>query len=485
MGSSVDSKNANRLKNIKLVGTLADGEGWSYDSASETMIPASGAGGDSIYTADGTLTGAREVTANTSLTFKSTTTTGGLSKHVNVRSANYSSSLFQNLRFQATDWSTATPFRVTGRATAIYNETNDFNGTNGALVLGTVAPGSGVYFGVGDKDSTASIKAIINSAGLYVNGRHYVDGGLTTLKGSGSTSGTTALLVQNSLGTDLLEVKDDGTILGAFPVGAGSGTDSFQTNGVGSNASALYAIALGFSASASGGNGIAIGNQSIGGANGIGIGALASSSGAQSVAIGTGSSCAALEGVALGRNSNVVASATYGVALGFSSVSSGGNGIAIGNQSIGGANGIGIGGQAQSASDGISIGTLANSSATKGISFGFNMKSTADYALMFGGSTAAKTNATTNSVEFNFNEATSTIRLAKSADSWINTSANFGFGLTTPTAKLDIAANTASEGQLRLRTGVAPTTPNDGEIWFDGTDLKMRVGGVTKTFTLV
>ena len=42
-------------------------------------------------------------------------------------------------------------------------------------------------------------------------------GGKTTFKGSGSTSATTALLVENSLGIDLLEVKDDGTILGNLP----------------------------------------------------------------------------------------------------------------------------------------------------------------------------------------------------------------------------------------------------------------------------
>jgi hypothetical protein len=29
-----------------------------------------------------------------------------------------------------------------------------------------------------------------------------------------------------------------------------------------------------------------------------------------------------------------------------------------------------------------------------------------------------------------------------------------------------------------------PTSPNDGDIWFDGTNLKMRIGGVTRKFTL-
>lgn len=59
-----------------------------------------------------------------------------------------------------------------------------------------------------------------------------------------------------------------------------------------------------------------------------------------------------------------------------------------------------------------------------------------------------------------------------------------GFG-TAPTAVADIAASTTARASLRIRSGIAPTTPNDGDIWFDGTDFKCRVGGVTKTFTLV
>ena len=52
------------------------------------------------------------------------------------------------------------------------------------------------------------------------------------VKGSGSTSGTTALLLENSLGTDLFEVKNDGQLIGAFPVQVGdSGTDSRKTWG--------------------------------------------------------------------------------------------------------------------------------------------------------------------------------------------------------------------------------------------------------------
>lgn len=45
MGSSVDNKNANRIKGVKYVGTLADGEVWEFDSGSNSMIPGSTGGG--------------------------------------------------------------------------------------------------------------------------------------------------------------------------------------------------------------------------------------------------------------------------------------------------------------------------------------------------------------------------------------------------------------------------------------------------------
>jgi hypothetical protein len=48
-----------------------------------------------------------------------------------------------------------------------------------------------------------------------------------------------------------------------------------------------------------------------------------------------------------------------------------------------------------------------------------------------------------------------------------------------------LGAATTAKASLRIPSGTAPTTPTNGDIWFDGTDLKMRIGGVTKTFTLI
>ncbi len=69
---------------------------------------------------------------------------------------------------------------------------------------------------------------------------------------------------------------------------------------------------------------------------------------------------------------------------------------------------------------------------------------------------------------------------------WINASGNIGIGgaSTAGVGWLQIIAGTTANAQLHLTAGVAPTTPNNGDIWFDGTNIKMQIGGVTKTFTL-
>jgi hypothetical protein len=52
-------------------------------------------------------------------------------------------------------------------------------------------------------------------------------------------------------------------------------------------------------------------------------------------------------------------------------------------------------------------------------------------------------------------------------------------------SKLSMGGGTTSNAQINLASSTAPTSPNNGDIWFDGTDLFMRIGGVTKTFTII
>jgi len=51
--------------------------------------------------------------------------------------------------------------------------------------------------------------------------------------------------------------------------------------------------------------------------------------------------------------------------------------------------------------------------------------------------------------------------------------------------KASLVAATTAKASLNIPSGSAPTTPNNGDIWFDGTDLKIRISGATKTFTVL
>lgn len=53
------------------------------------------------------------------------------------------------------------------------------------------------------------------------------------------------------------------------------------------------------------------------------------------------------------------------------------------------------------------------------------------------------------------------------------------------TAFLTLGAATTGISSLRMTSGTAPSSPVDGDMWYDGTDVKFRVGGTTKVFTLV
>jgi hypothetical protein len=57
--------------------------------------------------------------------------------------------------------------------------------------------------------------------------------------------------------------------------------------------------------------------------------------------------------------------------------------------------------------------------------------------------------------------------------------------IATPTAFLHLAASTTAAASLCIPSGTAPSSPVNGDIWFDGTDLKLRSGGATYTLTKV
>lgn len=62
----------------------------------------------------------------------------------------------------------------------------------------------------------------------------------------------------------------------------------------------------------------------------------------------------------------------------------------------------------------------------------------------------------------------------------LENSANLTMG-----GKLQAIAGTTVKPSINVPAGVAPTSPTDGDFWYDGTNVKFRVGGTTKSFTLV
>jgi hypothetical protein len=58
-----------------------------------------------------------------------------------------------------------------------------------------------------------------------------------------------------------------------------------------------------------------------------------------------------------------------------------------------------------------------------------------------------------------------------------------GIGVTSPTAYVHVAASTTSVASIRIPAGTAPSAPNSGDFWYDGTNLKFRDGATTRTIT--
>lgn len=52
-------------------------------------------------------------------------------------------------------------------------------------------------------------------------------------------------------------------------------------------------------------------------------------------------------------------------------------------------------------------------------------------------------------------------------------------GQTGVTAAIDIIAGTTSQASMRIRSGVAPTFPNDGDVWQDGANLFAQIASVS------
>lgn len=60
---------------------------------------------------------------------------------------------------------------------------------------------------------------------------------------------------------------------------------------------------------------------------------------------------------------------------------------------------------------------------------------------------------------------------------------NVGVTITDPTALLHLGASTTARASLCIPAGTAPTSPVNGDIWNDGSNIKVRIAGTTYTLT--
>lgn len=64
----------------------------------------------------------------------------------------------------------------------------------------------------------------------------------------------------------------------------------------------------------------------------------------------------------------------------------------------------------------------------------------------------------------------------------LDTGGKLGLKTASPTAWLHTPASTTAAASIRIPSGTAPTSPNAGDLWFDGTNLKFRdSGGTSRT----
>ena len=298
------------------------------------------------------------------------------------------------------------------------------------------------------------------------------------VQGDGSTSATTTLLVENSGGTDLFKIDDSG----GFALGSGATYSDYRNISIGSGATAtgISAIAIGDGATATIQEQIAIGLNANGGSGAniknITIGDN-TTNGQYGVAIGS-SADGGQYSVAIGWNAE--ATSQGGVSVGYNTESSG-NGTCIGNSSY--ANGyttaLGYKAKANTNQSGLAVGSGAISDAFGAMTF------------YTGYLTQTRTNSTGNSAEFYLGTNTiPTFRFGNTVDGWLNSTGNFGIGLTTGISeKLHVEGNIISSGQTysSIQTTLTPTGTTENIDWNNGNfavlDLSSATGDVTLTLS--
>jgi hypothetical protein len=279
-----------------------------------------------------------------------------------------------------------------------------------------------------------------------------LDNGQTIIKGAGSTSATTSLLVENSGGTDLLKIDDSG----GFALGAGA----LYTND--SN------VSIGKTAEATGDSSIS-------------IGVLSDAKGTYDIAIGRNSSAEFGYGVAIGQGATIIAG-NYGVAIGSGAASQNLGGIAVGTNTDATVYALALGYVSQATGDSsTAIGRQANSSGAYSTSIGGRQtKVTVSNSIFLSASSTTKTLATANVFAVNLNNANNVLQIGQTTDSYYSGTGSFGFGTTSPSSSAVVDFTSTTKGVLMPRMTAAQGSAITG---VDG--LMIYVTDTDATFTSV
>ena len=375
-----------------------------------------GGGGDNIYTADGTISGNRDVNLGTNnLSFTNgevgigTTTFTNVGTGISGLEISDSTSGSILLRNDASSsvsyWynhSTGTYFgtKTNNKLNILQNDTVRMNiSTDGNLAIG--------------QTTTAA------SARLHV-------------KGAGLTNGTTSLLVEDFAGADMLSVKDDGQIT----IGSGATIQS--------TSNPQYSVVMGYGAKdrATAGNAV----------ESVAIGRLAAGNGS-SVAIGGQAKCLGVSAVAIGAQAQAAATGT-----------------SIGLQA----------GGASAGSSAVSIGKFAQAKASGSIAIGTNTGLTGANSIVLNATTGVTSSTTTDTFDVYMSDATTPdFKIAHDGNSYITGTGNFGFGAanTSPTATVDIDGTFRLRSATNVSNQILTADSNGNATWSNSLNLNGQVKG--------
>lgn len=248
--------------------------------------------------------------------------------------------------------------------------------------------------------------------------------GHTVIQGEGTSTGTTLALYDNDTTPNkIFEILDNGS----FTLGRGATTANESCVAIGKNAEATNTN-----------NTIAIGNGS-------------DAKGNYDIAIGNNSSAETNNGIAIGSGAKILAG-TYGIAIGDNAESTAGGGISLGVNTKSNTYSVALGHAAQNSTPyAIALGYLSNVSGINSIAIGGRGNTVSGArSILLSTNNLAQTNSVDQTFVVNLNDTTNALYIGQSADSYFGGSGNFGFGTTTPSAKLHVEGTSKLNGTLDM-----------------------------------